>query len=108
MMKKFFSLFFFILTIVIFIIAMVFSIDCAIDCSRQLAELAAREAGGHELLGVPVDVLVLGDVFFSIIGLIISGISWKIAQYRVVRIMSGSLYFLFLLPGLISYVILMI
>ena len=107
-MKKFFSLVFFLLVIATFIFELYFSIAGAIDVNKQFAELAARGASGHELLGVGLDILFFGVVFIAIVGFVISLISWKIAQYRVVKIVSGVLCPLFLLPIFISALILTI
>ena len=109
-MKKvisyFFSYFFFVLMIAVFIFELYFSIVGAIDINNQLAELAAREASGHELLGVGVDILVFGVVFLSVVGLVVSLVSCKIAQSRVVRIVSAVTCPLFLLPIFVSALIL--
>ena len=100
-MKKFFSIIFFMLVIVVFIYELCFGIVGAIKVNNQFAELAARDASGHEYLGVGLDFLVLGIIFLSIVGFALAIISCKIAQYRVVRIISGVLCLLFLLPVLI-------
>ena len=105
-MKKFFSLVFFILAIVVFIFELYFGIAGAIDVNNQFADLAARGAGGHEILGVGLDILVFGIVFISIVGLGLAIISCKTAQYRAVRIVSGVLCPLFLLPIFICALIL--
>ena len=105
-MKKFFSCVFLILAIVVFIFELYFSIAGAIDVNNQFAELAARGASGHELLGVGLDILVFGIVLFSILGFVFAIISWKVAQHRVVRIISGVMCSLFLLPIFISALIL--
>lgn len=107
-MKKFFSLAFFLLAVAMLIFELYFSIAGAIDVNKQLAELAARQASGHELLGVGLDILVLGVISISIVGFVIAIISWKIAQYRVVKIVSGVLCPLFLVPIFISALILTI
>ncbi len=105
-MKKFFSLIFFVLAIAVLIFELYFGIEGAIDVNNQFAELAARGASGHEYLGVGLDILVLGIIFLSIVGFIFAIISWKIAQYRVVRIISGVLCPLFLLPVFIVAIVL--
>ena len=86
--------------IAIFIFDIYFGIAGAIEVHNQLAELAAREASGHELLGVGADFLVFGVLLISVVGFVISIISWKIAQNRVVKIVSGVMCPLFLLPFL--------
>ena len=97
-MKKFASIFFFILAIATFLLDLFGTIAGAIDVRNQLAELAARGAGGHELLGVGLDVLVFTTALISIAGFIAALVSWRIAQYRTIRIMSCVLCPLFLLP----------
>lgn len=97
-MKKFFSIVFFLLMIAVFVFEVYCGITGTIDVNRQYAELAARGASGHEYLGVGIDILVLGTIFLSIVGSIISIISWKIAQYRAFRIISGVTCLLFLTP----------
>ena len=106
-MKKLFSILFFILTLALFILDMYIGISGAIDVNRQLAELAARKASGHELLGVGLDILAFGVIFVSIVGGVISLISWKIAQYKAIRIASIVIYPLFLTPIFVSAIILM-
>ena len=107
-MKKFFSLVFFILTIAVFIFELYISIAGAIDVNNQLVELAARGAGGHELLGVGLDILVFGLVFISVVGFVISYISWRIAQNRVIRIVSAMTYPMFVLPIFVCAIILIL
>lgn len=107
-MKKLFSILFFILTLALFILDMYIGISGAIDVNRQLAELAARKASGHELLGVGLDILVFGIILISIAGFVLSIISWKIAQYRAVRIISGVMCPLFVLPVFMVALILML
>lgn len=105
-MKKVFSVVLFLSVIAVFIFELYFSIAGAIDVNKQFAELAERGASGHELLGVGLDILVFGVVSISIVGFVIAIISWKIAQYRAVRIVSGLLCPLFLVPICISVLIL--
>ena len=105
-MKKAFSLVVFALMITVFLFDIYICISGAIDVKDQLAELAAREAGGHELLGVGLDILVFGVVFVSAVGGIISFISYKIAQFKAMRIASAVIIPLFLLPIFISAIIL--
>lgn len=105
-MKKFFSLVFFILTLAVFALDIYFGIAGALDVNNQIAELAARGASGHEYLGVGTDILMFGVIFISIVGGAISLISWKIAQYKAIRITSAVMCPLFLLPIFISAVIL--
>ena len=97
-MKKVFSIVFFVLAVTAFLYAMYVSVAGALDVNCQLAELAAREASGHELLGIGLDILVFWLALVSVFGLAIAIISWKIAQYRVVRMISGFLCPSFLLP----------
>lgn len=97
-MKKVISCFFFVLMIAVFAFELYFGIAGAIDVNNRLAELVAREASGHELLGVGADILVFGVVLLSVVGLVISLASWKIAQNRIVRIVSAGACPLFFLP----------
>ena len=92
--------------IVVFIFELYFGIAGAIDVNNAFAELEDREASGHEYLGVGLDVLVIGVCFLSIVGFVISLVSCKIAQGRVVRIVSAVVCPLFLLPILVSALIL--
>ncbi|MBE6578393.1 MAG: hypothetical protein E7651_01135 [Ruminococcaceae bacterium] len=105
-MKKGFSCFFFALMIAVFIFELYFSIAGAIDVNAQLAELEASGESGHALLGVGTDILVFGVVLLSALGLIISLVSCKMAQRRVVKIVSAGTCPLFLLPILVSVLIL--
>ncbi|MBR2292816.1 MAG: hypothetical protein IKA44_00715 [Clostridia bacterium] len=105
-MKKFFSFVFFILMIAVFVFDLYFAIAGAIDVNKQFAELAAREAGGHELLGVGLDILVIGVGFFAVVGFVISLISWRIAQNRVIRRVSAVMCPMFLLPIFVCGIIL--
>ena len=107
-MKKFFSLAFFILVIAVFLFELYFSIAGAVDVNKQFAELAAREASGHELLGVGLDILVFGIILISFVGFVLSIISWIIAQHRAVRIISGVMCPLFVLPVFMVALILML
>ena len=104
--KKVISCFFFVLMIAVFIFELYFSITGAIDVNHHLAELAAREASGHELLGVGIDILVFGVVLLSVVGGGISFVSYKIAQSRVIRIVSAVICSLFLLPIFVSALVL--
>ena len=105
-MKKAFSLVVFALMITVFLFDIYICISGAVDVKNQLAELAAREAGGHELLGVGLDILVFGVAFISTGGGIISLISYKISQYKLIRISSAVMIPMFLLPIFISAIIL--
>ena len=107
-MKKVISYFFFVLMIAVFVFELYFSIAGAMDMNHQMAELVAREASGHEYLGIGMGVLVFGFgiVLISIVGLVISIISRKIAQNRVIRIVSSALCPSFLLPIFVSALIL--
>ena len=104
-MKKVISYFLFVLIIALFVYELYFSIVGSIDVNNQFAELAAREASGHEYLGVGVDILCFGLIFISFVGFILSLISRKIAQNRFVRISSAAMCLLFFLPPCVSYCI---
>ena len=105
-MKKTFSIFFFLLVAALFIFELYFSIAGAIDIDDQLDELASRGAGGHELLGVGLDVFVFAVALTSVVGFVFAIISYKIAQFPAVRTASGIICPLFLTPALISALIL--
>ena len=96
-MKKIISWILFILTLVIFIFDVYAAIFGAIDVKKQMDELIARGASGHEYLGVGDDILVLGIIFISVVGLIFSIVSLAVAQNRVIRNISFVLILLFLL-----------
>ena len=106
--KKLFSLFSFFLIFAIFVFDMYWGIAGAINVNNHLAELEARDASGHEILGVGLDILVLGVIFVSIIGCTISLVSWKIAQRKVIRISSAVMCPCFLIPIFICAIILII
>ena len=97
-MKKFFSWVLFLLAIFIFFLDIGFVVDGVIEIKNQYAELAARNASGSEYLGVGTDVFVMLFLLISLVGLIISGISLKIAPNRFVRGVSLVLSILFTLP----------
>ena len=105
-MKKFFSILLFILVVVIFVIDIYGAIAGAIDVKNKYAEIAARGGSGVDYWGVGADILVIGIAFISIVGFIISLISWKISQYRVIRIVSAVMCVLFLLPSFVCAIIL--
>ncbi len=105
-MKKVVSIFFFTLIIAVFMFDLYVAIAGAIDVNNSLAELEARGAGGHEYLGVGLDILVIGVGLLSVAGFVISLISWKIAQYRLFRVVSAVMCPLFLLPIFVSGLIL--
>ena len=92
--------------IAVFIFELYFSIAGAIDVNAQLAELEASGESGHALLGVGTDILVFGVVLLSVLGLIISLVSCKMAQNRVVKMVPTVTCPLFLLPILVSVLIL--
>lgn len=97
-MKKLISYILFALTVILVILDFYYAIAGAIDVNNTFAELEARGAGGHEYLGVGLDVLVIGVIFISVVGFGISLVSWRIAQNRVIGIISSVLCPLFFLP----------
>ena len=101
-MKKAISCFLFVLTIAIFVFNTYFGIVGAIEVKDQLAELEAREASGHEYLGVGADALVLFLGLFSIIGGAFALLSALIARHRSVKAASWILCPSFILPILVS------
>lgn len=105
-MKKVFSCFLFVLMIALFLFELYFSIAGAFDVNAQLAEFTASGESGHALLGVGTDILVFGVVLLSVFGSILSLVSRKMAQNRAVRMVSTVTCPLFLLPILVSALIL--
>ena len=97
-MKKVVSVILFILMISVFIFEIYVGISGSIDVKRQYDELEARDASGHEYWGVGVDILVFALIFLSVIGGTISLLSCKIAQYKVIRIVSAVTCALFWFP----------
>ena len=97
-MKKVVSVILFILMISVFIFEIYVGISGGIAVKRQLDELAAREASGHEYLGVGLDVLVFDLIILSAVGGTLSLLSWKFGQYQVIRIVSAVTCALFLFP----------
>ena len=106
--KKALSIFFFALMVLVFVWETYGGIVGAIDVRNELAALAERGAGGHEYLGVGGDILALGMIFLSVIGFALALVSWKIAQYRVLRISSAVMYFLAWVPISICALIVML
>ena len=104
-MKKTLSIFFFALMVAIFIFELYFGINGAIAVSNQYAELAEREASGHEYLGTGLDILVLGVLFISAVGSLVAMISRKIAQFRWMKTASFITCMVFLLPIFSAFVL---
>lgn len=97
-MKKAISIFFFLLMIAVFAWEVYGGITGVIDVKRAYAELAARGASGHEYLGVGDDILAMGMILFSVVEFVLALVSWKIAQYRVIKIVSAVMCLLFWVP----------
>ena len=104
-MKKAVSCVVFVLVTALFLFETYFGIAGAVELRQRLAELAAREASGHELLGVGADVLALGLIALSLLGWILSFVSFKIAWARWIRWGSGGMGLLFFLPPCVSALI---
>ncbi len=94
-MKKVVSWTLFILAVLVFVLDVYGAVAGVIDVQKQYAELEARGASGHEYLGVGAEVIVIGVLLCSIVGLIISAISSKIAQNRIIKTVSLALVILF-------------
>ena len=105
-MRKLFSIVFFILVLAVFAFELYFGIVGAIEVNNQFAELAARGASGHEYLGVGLDIVVIGVLFLSVFGSVISFCSYKIAQHRMLRLASAVMCPLFFVPIFICAIIL--
>lgn len=101
-MKKGISCFLFVLMIAVFLFHFYFGIAGAIDIRYQYAELAARGASGHEYFGIGIEFLVFRLVLFSMLGFVISFVSYKLASYRSFRIVSAAICSLCWLPLLVS------
>ena len=106
MHEKFFSMVFFILTVAAFALDLYIGIAGAIGVNNQFAAIAARGESGHALLGVGLDILVIAVILVSLVGIVFSLVSWKIAQYNAIRVASMVMFLSFFLPGFICYVIL--
>ncbi len=94
-MRRLVSWIFFILTVIILALDICAAIDGAIDVRDQLDALAERSAGGHELLGVGLDVLIIGILLISLVGLIISIISAKIGHCCFIKTISYAIMIAF-------------
>ena len=98
-MRRIISWILVILIVLVFAYDIYFVIAGTIEVKNQLDRLAASNASGHEYLGVPIDIVVIGTFLISVVGLIFSIISSKIAQNKVIRKLSFTLSCLF---GLLS------
>lgn len=96
-MKKVISWILFILTVLIFLFDIYFTIVGAIDVKNEMDRLATSGASGVDYLGLGIEILVMGFVLISVVGLILSIVSSKIAQNRVIRMISFALFLLFML-----------
>lgn len=95
-MKKVISPIFFISANLVFIYDCYFAIAGSIDVKNELDRLAATPgASGVDYWGVGWDILILGILAISIFGLILSLVSWRISQNRVIRIISFVLFAMF-------------
>ena len=97
-MKKVISVILFILMIAVFIFEIYVGISGSIAVKRQYDELEARNASGHEYLGVGLDFLVFALIFLSVVGGVVSLLSCKFAQYKVIKIVSAVTCALFWFP----------
>ena len=105
-MKKFFSILIFVLMLFVFVVDLYGAITGAIDVKNQYAAWEASGESGHALLGVGIDILVIGVGFFTVLGVILSLISFGIAQNRVIRIVSALTCPMFFVPVMVSISIL--
>ena len=90
-MKKIVSWILFVLTVLTFAFDICFAVDGMIEVKNQLDLLAKRGASGHEYLGVPIDIVMIGVFVISLFGWILSLVSSKMAQCRVMKVMSSVL-----------------
>lgn len=96
-MKKVISWILFILTISTLAFDVYFAVAGSIDVKNELDRLAATGTGGIDLWGVGIDILIMGIILISAIGLILSVVSAIRAQSRIIRITSYTLFLLFIL-----------
>lgn len=96
-MKRVISRILFLLTAIIFVFDIYFTVVGSIDVKNELDRLAATGAGGVDYWGVGLDVLIMGIILISVVGLILSVVSSMIAQSRVIRMLSFTLCVLFVL-----------
>ena len=68
----------------------------AIDVRNQYDRLEASGASGHEYLGVGIDILIMGVALITFVGMILSFVTLTIAQSSLIRIVSGTLFLLFI------------
>lgn len=97
-MKKVISWILFILTVIIFVFDMYITIAGTIDVKNKIEMLVEMGRGGMEYMAVGADILLVGVVLISVVGSILAIVCWKTAQNRVIRIISVTLYLLFVLP----------
>ena len=102
-MRRIISWILVILIVLIFAYDIYFVIAGTIEVKNQLDRLEASNASGHEYLGVPIDIVVIGTFLISVVGLIFSIISSKIAQNTVIRKLSFTLSCLFGLMSLTCF-----
>ena len=104
-MKKVISWVLFILTIAIFLFDIYFTVAGAIDVKLHFEEIVAEGGSGVDFWGVGVEILAMGIVLLTFVGLIFAAFSVKFAQKRVIKIISVAISFLFLFVPFFSYVI---
>lgn len=103
-MRKVFSWIFLILTILVLMFDIYFAISGSIDVQKNLDKLAENPgASGVDYFGVGADILALGVIVISIIGLTFAVISCIISQNRVRSIISYVATACFSLPILLSF-----
>ena len=104
-MKKVISWVLFILTIAIFLFDIYFAVAGAIDVKLHFEEIVAEGGSGVDFWGVGVEILAMGIVLLTFVGLVFAAFSVKVAQKRVIKIISVAISFLFLFVPFFSYVI---
>ncbi len=88
-MKKVLSWTFFVLTVLTFIADICFAVFGGIDVQRELDRLASTPGvSGVDYLGVGIDILILGVIAISAVGLLLAIVSYKLAQHRAIRMTS--------------------
>ena len=103
-MKKVISWVLFILTIAIFLFDIYFAVAGAIDVKFHFEEIVAEGGSGVDFFGVGVEILAMGIVLLTFVGLIFAAFSLKFAQKRVIKIISLVLVLLFIFVPSFSYV----
>ncbi|MDD6200237.1 MAG: hypothetical protein PUB93_03095 [Firmicutes bacterium] len=96
-MKKVLSWILFIVTVIIFVFDIYATVCGTIDVKNQFDRIDSMGGSGVDYFGVGADILIIGVILITFIGLISCAVSWKCAQNRAIRITSIALFILFIL-----------